>query len=78
MTLVSDPGSLLRSTNEGKLGYFLGRDGSQLIPESRKLVTSRIVVVLEPGQLGLVSSRPESTRPGRLGQVNSACVIWFC
>ena len=34
ITLVSVPVSLLHSTKEGKLGYFLGRDGSQLIPGS--------------------------------------------
>ena len=32
ITLLSVPGSLLRSTKEGKLGYFLDRDGNQLIP----------------------------------------------
>ena len=78
MILVSVSGSVLRSTKEGKLAYILGRDGNQLTPRvirnsSRKLVASRIDVVNQ-GQLGRGSSRPESTQPGRLGQVNSACV----
>ena len=34
ITLVSVPGSLLRSTKEGKLRNVIGREGSQLIPES--------------------------------------------
>ena len=54
ITLVFFPGSPLRSTKEGKLGYVHGRDGSQL-PQSipafskhfRKPVASRIDVVLQ-------------------------------
>ena len=55
ITLVSVPESLLRSIKEDKLGYVLGRDGSQLTPGSRKLelVASRIDVLLESG-----STRP--------------------
>ena len=49
----SVPGSLLRSTKEGKLGYFLGTDGSQLDQESfgirPGIVDSRIDVALESG-----------------------------
>ena len=32
---------------------------------------------VNPGQLGLGSSRPESTRPGQLGRVNSACSFFL-
>ena len=53
IVLVSVPGSLLRSTKEGKLGYFLGNDGSQLAQESfeipRGIVASHIDVMLECG-----------------------------
>ena len=32
---------------------------------------------MNPGQVGLGSSRPESTRPGQLGRVKSALYIWY-
>ena len=32
--MVCVPGSIVRSTKEGKLGYVLCRDGSQLTPGS--------------------------------------------
>ena len=52
ITLVSVPGSLLRSTKEGKLGYFQPAH-SRVMRNSSRNVASRIDVVLECG-----STRP--------------------